>query len=348
MRLKGEPLEANCLVFNPQAPANERPAMRHLNYVDRANIQFLLGRGHSPAAIARKLDRHRSTIGREIKRNSSCHRSYDAGCAQRTVKRRRLDSAPRPKRNDVALMEHVHSKLAMNWSPAQIAGHLKKSVCQSSVSHQTIYNYLGDLDKDHPHRLAMRRRGRRNRNAPPGFVANKHKHGLSIHERLAIINRRGRLGDWEVDLMTCAKTSGYLITAVDRRSGYTLIRRVSDKTAGRVAEGIIKMFEGIDPKKVLSMTFDNGVEFTYTRKIAKALGVRIYFCDPYNSGQRGTNENTNGLIRQYFPKHLHYGYISYQAVQKAITALNNRPRLRLQFRTPANTFERRPNVAFRI
>ena len=322
--------------------------MTHFTSIDRQSLQLYLGEGYSYEAIGRKIGKDKSSISREITRNGFNRHSYTALQAEARSRQRRFDAAPRPKRSDEQLMTYVESKLLENHSPQQIAGSIKHHCKNASISHQTIYNHLDSLPKNDPHRLAMRRKGRRNRKAAPGFVANKHKHGLSIHDRLAITQRRGRIGDWEMDLVQCAGASGYLITAVDRRTRYTLVHRVRDKTAGRVAETIIKMFSKIDPGKVKSMTFDCGSEFSYTRRIAEALKVKIYFCDPYCSQQRGTNENTNGLLRQYFPKSLQYGYISHQDVQRAQQQLNDRPRKTLKFGTPQLAFERQPIVAFRI
>ncbi|WP_145175410.1 IS30 family transposase [Rubripirellula lacrimiformis] len=159
--------------------------------------------------------------------------------------------------------------------------------------------------------------------------------GSPFTQRPKVANHRKRCGDWELDLMTCAKLSSYLITAVDRRSRYTLIRRVRNKQSGRVMEGILKMFEDIDPSIIKTMTFDNGNEFYYHRMLTEQLGVKVYFADPYKSGQRGTNENTNGLIRQFFPKTMTYAMINPQAVRRVQDLLNDRPRKTHGYKPPS-------------
>ena len=129
---------------------------------------------------------------------------------------------------------------------------------------------------------------------------------------------------------------------MERRSGYLLLRKVRDKTSARVNEGILRMFEGIDRDKIKTLTFDNGPEFYHPRKLEQEFGCTSYFCDPYSSGQRGTNENTNGLARQYLRKGLPYGCISYHDVRKVRDHLNHRPRRRLHYQTPAEVFRQTP------
>jgi len=162
---------------------------------------------------------------------------------------------------------------------------------------------------------------------------------VSIHDRAKLVEKRKRIGDWELDLVRCHRASGYLITAVDRMTGYTLVRKVARKCSDLVMKGILKMFSNIDAHKIKTFTFDNGTEFYYHSMLTKNMKVKVYFADPYNSGQRGTNENTNGLLRQYFPKTMNYASFSHQAVKKAQDALNSRPRLRLGFQTPGTMFD---------
>lgn len=318
--------------------------MSHLTRDERCVIAMRKLEGCSQVKIARELDRSPSTISRELKRNSKPrgslrYHSYDPYHAVRKAEDRRKERPYLAKLERPEIYEAVVSKLEINWSPQQISGWLKLQQCKPVISHQTIYEYLSCLPKDHVHRQAMRRRGRRPRKESPGFIAKALKNRVSIHDRPKVVNQRKRIGDWELDLMTCHHTSGYLITAVERKTGYTLIRKVPSKHAGRVMKGILKMFESIPRSKLKTFTFDNGTEFYYHRRFTNDLGVKVYFADPYNSGQRGTNENTNGLIRQYFPKSRPYGTISLWDVRKVQAKLNHRPRLRLKYQTPAALFE---------
>jgi len=322
--------------------------MSHLSFEERRVISQSLLHGVSQLQIAQQLARSPSTISREIARNRFEDGQYHALRAHRNAIDRRSQRTVTPKLEKPEIFAKVATKLELNWSPQQISGTLAAESGKPVISHQTIYSYLWRLDKNHTHRQGMRRRGRRPRKAKPGFVAKAIRDRASIHDRPRVVKTRGRIGDWELDLMCCHRNSGFLITAVERKTGYTLIRKVASKHSVRVTDGIIKMFEGFDRSVIKTFTFDNGVEFYYHGRLTRALGVKVYFADPYNSGQRGTNENTNGLIRQYFPKTLDYGLISLRDVQRAQRLLNERPRLRLDFRTPSAVLGKHPKIAFRI
>ena len=322
--------------------------MPHLSIDERFVICTRIFQGVSQEEIAIELGRSPSTISREIYRNREPDHRYYPTRAQRKANARQRERPVRRKFDDVELYKQVAEKLELKWSPQQISGWLARSTGQRKISHQTIYNYLWRLPRDHAHRRAMRRRGRHHRKAKPGFLARAAKDRVSIHQRPKVVEQRRRIGDWELDLMTCHRTSGYLITAVERKTGYVLIRKVSSKHSGKVTDGIIKMFERFDRALYKTFTFDNGNEFYYHDKLTRELGVKVYFADPFHSGQRGSNENTNGLIRQYFRKTLDYHLISHWDVQKAQRALNERPRLRLKFQTPAAIFGKHPKIAFRI
>ena len=322
--------------------------MTHLSFEERRVISQSLLHGIPQSQIALQLGRSPSTISREIARNDFDDGLYHAQRAHRNAIDRRSKRTVTPKLERPGIYEKVASKLELNWSPQQISCWLALEEGVSVISHQTIYSYLWCLPKDHAHRLGMRRRGRRPRKAKPGFITKKFKHRVSIHDRPKAINERLRIGDWELDLMSCHLASGYLITAVERKTGYTLIRKVPSKHTDRVMSGIVKMFEPFHRSLIKSFTFDNGTEFYSHRRLTRELGVKVYFADPYNSGQRGTNENTNGLIRQYFEKFVDYKQITHGAVRKAQQKLNERPRLRLQYQTPRAVLGKHPKIAFRI
>lgn len=314
--------------------------MSHLSFDERVVISMMRQSGSTRKEIAEHLGRSPSTISRELIRNSSRHDHYRAiGANKLAVKRRRRPSVVSKLEKFPDLLAIVKEKLLLFWSPEQISGWLKEQRLPQQVSHQTIYRFLFRLERNDALRQAMRRKGRRNRRDKPGFIKSQIRDRVSIHDRPKLVEKRKRIGDWELDLVRCHRASGYLITAVDRMTGYTLVRKVARKCSGLVMSGILKMFQPIDRTKIKTFTFDNGTEFFYHSLLTKALRVKVYFADPYCSGQRGTNENTNGLLRQYFPKTMNYNYISYQAVAKAQHALNHRPRLRLGFQTPASRFK---------
>ena len=322
--------------------------MSHLSLEERAVISSGLVRGETQKAIANSLGRSPSTVSREIARNRELGHGYFFPCANQKAIRRRRQRNVTPKIQQGDLFEKVAEKLVLNWSPQQISGWLAEQDDKLRVSHQTIYDYLWRLPQDHVHRRAMRRRGKRPRKAKPGFITRAAQDRVSIHDRPQVVAKRARTGDWELDLMTCHRASGYLITAVERRTGYLLVSKVASKHSGKVIDGIVKLFGFMDEALLKTFTFDNGTEFYYHAKLNKKLGVKVYFADPYNSGQRGSNENTNGLIRQYFPKTLGYESISHQAVKKVQELINHRPRRRLNFQTPAAVLGKHPRIAFQI
>lgn len=314
--------------------------MPHLSFDERIEISLMRQSGNTQKEIAEHLGRHPSTISRELKRNSSRYNYYRASLANKlAAKRRRQPSVVSKLEKYPDLLAVVKRLLLENWSPQQVSGWLKDEKFEQTVSTQTIYRFLNHLDKKDVLRRSMRRQGRRKRRQKPGFIKSQLRDRVSIHDRPKIVEKRNRIGDWELDLVRAHRASGYLITAVDRMTGYTLVRKVARKCSDMVMKGIIKMFQSIDPQKIKTFTFDNGTEFYYHKMLKDALGVKVYFADPYNSGQRGTNENTNGLLRQYFPKTMDYRYISWQAVAKAQNKLNHRPRLRLGFQTPHSRFK---------
>ena len=313
--------------------------MAHLTIQDRETIMVMKLEGHSQRSIAREIGRCESVVCRELQRNGGVQRdAYSANTAQKMAQQRRSIPRTSPKLEDPDTLAKVTAKLKLRWSPQQIGGHFKASPQGHLVSHQTIYNFLDQLPRKHPLRQCLRRRGRKNRKQKPGFIRRAQRGRRSIHERPQLVAKRSRLGDWELDLMCCAGRSGFLLTAVDRKSDYCLIRKVRSRHNRVVMGGIVKMFEKIPRSKRKTFTFDNGTEFYHFSRLERELGVKVYYADPYNSGQRGTNENTNGLIRDDFAKDLAYGLISPRDVRQAERWLNERPRLRHGFQTPTKVF----------
>ena len=312
--------------------------MAHLSFHERVVISQLHRSGESQKNIAESLGRSPSTVSRELRRNRSPKSGYQPHQAHQIACQRRMQPSVVSKLEEPTLYQAVVEKLQLNYSPEQISETLKREANGLKISHQTIYRFLYQLDRNHPFRKAMRRGGRRNRKQKPGFIKRQLEDRTSIHQRPRYVEKRKSIGHWEMDLMTCHNHSGHLVTAVERMSGYTLIGRVPSKHSAGVMKRIIQMFQAVDPDKIKTMTFDNGTEFFHHKMLSEAMKVKVYFADPYKSYQRGTNENTNGLIRQYFPKTLNYGYISWQQVGKVQALLNSRPRLRLSFQTPASQF----------
>lgn len=305
----------------------------HLTMEERDRIAQLRSQNATQAEIALALGRSASTLSRELGRNSS-GADYYAGSAQRQAEQRRRDRPLVRKMDDPELNETVRIGLTHQWSPEQIAGRLKQQEAEPSVSHQTIYTWIRQ-DKHRKHwESYLRRRGKRRcRTKKPGLPDS-----ARIRNRPEVIEQRGRLGDFEGDTVLGPPGTGGVATLVDRRARFTIIAKVQSKDADHVHAKIKQRLTPLDEEHCRSITFDNGTEFARCHRLEKHLGLTLYFADPGCPHQRGTNENTNGLIRQYFPKGTDFRDISHDKVRDVQNRLNNRPRACLGFRTPTEVF----------
>lgn len=304
--------------------------MGHIQMSERLQIETLLTAGKSPSAIAEQLGRNRSVITREINRNSReghyCHHH-----AQQLTSQRRYEAKSKILTEDN--WTYVRLLLQQKWSPEQISGWLKAHPeIGFYVSDQWIYEYINaDRAKGGKLYEHLRRAGKpyKGRKVYRGKIKNR----IDISARPDLINKRLRLGDWEVDSVVGKLHQSAIVTIVERLSRYTAIIKVMSKEAAIVSEAII---DRMKPAKLPlhSITGDNGTEFSDHQHISEKLGIDFYFTHPYSSWEKGTNENTNGLIRQYFPKGTDFSSISESMLMKVETALNNRPRKCLNYQTP--------------
>ena len=311
-------------------------AYKQLTEYDRYSLKLLLVRGTSKASIAKILNCHRSTIYREINRNSSSGQYHERFSHTESLKRKAKNAI-------IPLSYETHKRLKdgleKKWSPEQICGRAQEGDYQMP-SHETIYQYIyrdsasgGELYKN-------LRRSKKHRKRPTRRASLKEALGnrKSIEDRPSIINNKIRFGDWEGDLIVGRGQSGYLMTLVDRKSKYTLIEHSLTKTSKSICRQVVKAIKRIPKQFRHSITFDNGSEFAQHKKMEARTGCDVYFAHPYSSWERGLNENTNGLIRQYFPKKHDFSGITKEEVIFVEKALNNRPRKTLNFRTPNELF----------
>lgn len=310
-------------------------AYRHITPIERGCIMTLFNQGHCPAAIATMLKRHRCTILRELKRNSAGE-SYDASKAQEKYDSRRKLCRRKRKLDDPELFSLVKERfLKLHWSPEQIQYRLRHEGRPHAISYATIYRgiYAGrfnDPDWVISGKQRLRHRGKkRRRKGEPTRDNFPVEHALSARPPEA--QARERLGDWEADTVAGVVGGAVLLTLVDRKSRYLRCVRLEKKTADGVNAAMIEALRG---QTVHSITPDRGKEFARHAVVAEALGIKIYIPPPYQPWQRGTNENTNGLLREYFPKHQDIAQYPDEYIEKAVLALNNRPRKCLQWRTP--------------
>jgi len=305
---------------------------KQLTYEQRVELKAYLKVGRRYSEIAALLGVHRSTVWREVHRNRGL-RGYRARQAHERALDRRVQARKR-KRFTEPLKQQVRQLLLKKWSPEQISGWLKNNQ-RPWVSHETIYQFVYE-DKEqggqlytHLRRQRKKRRKRCKTSDRRGQIPNR----VSIDFRDAVVDRKERVGDWEVDLIIGKGHQGALLTAVERRTKFLCMRALPSKKAERVAEALIEMLRPFS-ELVFTITADNGKEFAQHEKIAEALNARFYFAHPYCSWERGLNENTNGLIRQYFPKNKTLNHLCLKHVQRVQNKLNQRPRKTINFQTP--------------
>jgi IS30 family transposase len=321
------------------APKSRCRAARNLQAWEREEISRGLASGGSLHEIGRKLGRSASTISREVSRNGG-RTAYRASQADARAWRR----ARRPQRCLLArrprLNRWVAEKLRDNWSPRQIAIGLKQAFPDDAVmrvSHETIYRSLfvqarGVLKEEligHLRRASYMRRPRQASKSGPPCIAD----GISIHERPAEVEDRAVPGHWEGDLLMGGNSS-QIATLVERRSRYVMLVKIDRKDTSTVTRALAKKIRQLPVELRRSLTWDRGVEMAAHRAFTVATDVQVYFCDPRSPWQRGSNENTNGLLRQYFPKGQDVSGYTQAHLNKVARSLNERPRETLNWATP--------------
>lgn len=303
---------------------------------ERYELSALRKQGLRPAEIAQAMGRHRSTIGREIQRNSKKDGAYRPSTADQMARARRSRSR-RNQRFAAADWELVETWLREDFSPEQVAGWLRRFRLLR-ISHETIYRHIWDDKKQggtlylHLRGARKKRRKRYGRYDSRGRLAGKRP----IADRPPGAHNRSRIGHLEGD--TVLGTDKHcLLTFVDRKSGFTIIGKLKARTVAETNRRTIELLNRAS-RRVRSVTVDNGTEFHGYKAIEDATGADFFFATPHHSWERGTNENTNGLIRQYAPKRTSLAHLSQNDCDRIAEKLNNRPRKRLGFRTPAECF----------
>jgi len=326
-------------------PAPRRRSRLALTLPEREEISRGIAAHRSARSMARLLGHSPSTVSREIRRNGGYDR-YRAALADEKAWSR----ARRPKRCKLAhsprLRQTVASKLRLNWSPEQIAGWLKRAHPEDEscrVSHETIYRSLfvqarGVLKKELLGHLRSKRTIRRSKRAGlNGDRRGQIKDIVSIRQRPAAAEDRAVPGHWEGDLLSGSRNS-YIATLVERHTRYVMLAKVANKDTQTVVAALIKQANKLPDELFKSLTWDRGKELADHRRFTLATNIDVYFCDPQSPWQRGSNENTNGLLRQYFPKGTDLSGYSQAHLNKVARQLNERPRETLKYETPAERF----------
>lgn len=329
------------------APVARRRKVGALTFAEREEISRSLSSGRSVRQIGRDLGRAPSTISREVSRNGG-RLVYRASRADDQAWARARRPKPCALARNPELCALVAAKLSEQWSPQQIAGWLKAEGHAATISHETIYKSLfiqsrGVLDKAVLSHLRSRRIMRRGRTATTaGQTRGQIIDAVSIHDRPAEIEDRTQPGHWEGDLLNGSKNS-HIATLVERSSRFVMLVKLRGKDSNSVIRALKARVRRLPKGMMASLTWDRGTELAYHAKFTAATSVNVYFCDPQSPWQRGSNENTNGLLRQYFPKGTDLSAYSQRDLDEVAHRLNTRPRKSLGYQTPEDTMKR--NVA---
>jgi len=325
----------------------------HLTENDRYKISYLKSARFSLREIARRINRHHTTIGRELRRNDDPLYEdniywYDWTNPEALKRRHKARHHRRSSNQD--LVNYVERKLKDDWSPEVITQKLKADYPDDDkmrVSHETIYRWIYSDAKDggtlYTHLRRRRKKRRRQKRYGSGrrFISGR----IGIAQRPVIVESRERFGDWEGDTIEGKKSSGYIATHVERKSRYLMAAKLDNKKSDSLTMKSIRLYWGLPRKMRQTLTIDNGSEFSNFKELENKTGLTVYFADPYAAWQRGTNENTNGLLRQYFPKGSDFSKISKENLAFAVKKLNHRQSKRLSYRSPHEVFRNRSSGA---
>jgi IS30 family transposase len=322
---------------------------QHLTLIERKKLYALKEKKESLRSIAKVLSRSTSTISRELKRNRATTETYWPDGAHYYAKERR-SFVHQYKRNNQKLYNLVMCNIQKGYSPEIISGRLKREFKSSKmrISLESIYQWIfadarkgGEIYKHLTRHHKARWKQRRS------SVRSLIKERVGIEKRPKIVSDKARFGDWESDTMKGGTGKGGLATHVERKSRYLVAGKLKDGASDTFFDVTIALFKDINPKVIKTFTTDNGTEFAFFKRLEKATKSRVYFADPYSPWQRGLNENTNGLLRRYFPKGCNFHEISDQLIKEAVEKLNNRPRKCLNYRTAYEVFFKTQSVALR-
>ena len=311
----------------------------HLTYEERCEIYALIRSGVSQATVARQLGVDRSTIKRELDRNAGA-RGYRFKQAQEKSSDRRRDASSAPRKMEPGLVKLIEEKLTQEqWSPDQISGWLAKSRI-ASISLERIYQHVRKDRKNGGNLyIHLRHRGKKynrrmGKTSGRGLIPKR----VDIDQRPAIVAEKSRIGDWEADTIIGARHKGILMSHVERKSKYTKLAKLPDRSAGSAVRACGLTLLPLS-HRIKTITYDdNGKEFSSHAEIVARLHAKSYFAKPYHSWERGLNEHTNGLVRQYFPKGMDLSKVSNADVQRVEDKLNSRPRKILGYQTPSEVF----------
>jgi len=322
---------------------------KQLNSKERIVLEKLVCSNLKQKVIAEILNRHKSTISKELARNKDKNGNYSVKNAKKKLKKRRTKANQKFKKitSKSSLKQYVIRKLRKYWSPQQIAAKLSQKeykICHETI-YQFVYNERPDLRK---HFRAKKGKYRRRHGTVDREKSREEANKRRIDTRPEIVEKRSRIGDWEGDTIRGGDKKSAVLTHVDRKSGYLIANRLERALAEKVRATTIAEFSKLSKNKLHTITYDNGCEFSEHETTEIWLKTDIYFAYPYHSWERGTNENTNGLLRQFFPKGTDFTKITDFDLQTVVKLINNRPRKRLNYHTPQEIFSGKVAIRSRI
>lgn len=307
---------------------------KHFTKDDRIKLSVLLSAKVSRKEISRILNKDTTSIWREINRNDVKGKYLPSVASRET--RKRKGHRQKKIENDAWLRKHILERLKLYWSPEQIAGRLRREGIV--VCHETIYGYIIRHKKLKKYLRCQKGKYRRRHGTLKREKTREYEKKRWIGERPDIINQRTRVGDWEGDTIVGKEKTKRILTHVERLSGYLVADKLDIVSAEIVAQKTIESLKRFPKQKRKSITYDNGTEFSAHEIIERKTKATVYFANPYHSWERGTNENINGLIRQFFPKKSFFATVTQREVDRVAKLLNRRPRKRLGYLTPFETF----------
>lgn len=317
---------------------------KHFTPEQRNALAALLRAKVKKKNIAKQLRKDRATIWREQKRGAGSNGRYYVIKAKRLARERRIKANKRFRKieNDESLRKYVVRKLNKYWSPEQASGKWNKKHKRKHIGKDTIYKFIYQKRKDLVKYLRCQKGRYRRRYGTR--IREKRREELKkrrIDQRPEIVEKRARVGDWEGDTMIGKDKKPAILTHIERKCGLILADKLERATAEVAREKTVKRFKKISRDKKYTITYDNGSTFSEHETTERQTGLAIYFANPYHSWERGSNENANGLLRQFFPKKINFSPITQKDIQKAVRLLNNRPRKRLNYLTPYEAFNQK-------
>lgn len=325
-------------------------AYKHFSVEERERLQLMRWERRSLRYMAKALDRSPSSVSRELRRNFPPeHKVYSPRIAHERALQKRKSRGRADRLKNELVRNYVRTHIKDGWSPEQIAGRLSVDCPGQVISHEAIYQYVyaqvyrngcGYVRPGHEdlRPYLKRRHKRRGQKGMRTVKRVDRPKGSSINDRPAVVEKRIRIGDWEGDMIASKDNAPGLNSLVDRASGLVLLTKIRDKTAAATTGVITEKLSRIPHH---TLTLDNGSENQNWQEIENAIGIRCFYANPYHFWERGTNENTNGLVRWYFPKRTDFRTIPNEAIQAVELALNTRPRKRLGWKTPLEVFTER-------